>query len=231
MPRGWIVSLRKRSSRSLRFAGCFSRLIEPRVTSVTPTGLKSIFSRALAFTLSAGHSPANAVDVAAVDAAMTQASARPCQSAREFIGCLNMSWSPLFCRASNDQADYGSNIVEITKLRKCRLALEAIAQRYARDATASQHVLDVGGKRRVGVDGVLGLGSRDAKAHRQPEDSDKFLGGVSDEMRAENTVGGFINDDLRPGHGLRVGSGGKPVVHVVAMNLDREPLLVCGGLG
>src|SRR6266404_9049574 len=184
MPPGSIVSLRKRSSRSLRFAGCFSRSIEPRVTSATPTGLKSTFSRALAFILSAGHSPANAVDVAAVDAAMTQASARPCQSAREFIGCLNMSWSPLFCRASNDQADYGSNIVEITKLRKCRLALESIAQRYARDPTASQHVLDVGGKRRVGVDGVLGLGRGDAKAHRQPEDIDKFLTGVPDEMRA-----------------------------------------------
>src|SRR5439155_427561 len=40
-------------------------------------------------------------------------------------------------------------IVEITNSRKCRLALESIARRYARDqlSTASQHVLDVGGKR------------------------------------------------------------------------------------
>src|SRR5713101_4817452 len=232
MPPGSIVSLRKRSSRSLRFAGCFSRLIEPRVTSVTPTGLKSTFSRALALILSAGHSPANAVDVAAVDPAMTQASARPCQSAREFIVCLNMSWSPLFCRGLEMiWPAMRATIAETTNLRKCRLAFESIAQRYAMGLRASQHVPDVGGKRRVGADGVLDLGSGDAKAHRQPEDIDKFLAGMSDEKGAENSVGGLIDDDFRPGHGLRVGSGGKPVVDVVAVNLDREPILVCGGLG
>src|SRR5258708_39217391 len=40
-----------------------------------------------------------------------------------------------------------------------------------------------------------------------------------------------VDDDLGPGDSLRVGSGGKPALHVVAMNLDRESLLVCGGLG
>src|SRR5229473_3277816 len=98
MPPGSIVSLRKRNSRSLRCAGCFSRSIEPNVTSVTPTGLNLTSSRASAFILPAGHSPAKADDAVAADPAMTQANARPCQSAREFAVGLNMSLSPLLCR-------------------------------------------------------------------------------------------------------------------------------------
>ncbi len=48
-------------------------------------------------------------------------------------------------------------IVEISSLRKCRLAFESIAQRYAMWFRASQQVLDIGGKRGVGVDGILDL--------------------------------------------------------------------------
>ena len=39
MPPGSMVNLRKRSSRRSICAGCLPRSIEPRVTSVTPTGL------------------------------------------------------------------------------------------------------------------------------------------------------------------------------------------------
>src|SRR3954465_15103081 len=106
MPPGAIVSLRKRSSRSFRGAGCFSRSIAPRVTSLTPTGLKSTLSRALACILSAGHSPAEA-ELVKVDPATAQANARPCQSAREVTDCLNILLSPLFCRRLNDLAGDG----------------------------------------------------------------------------------------------------------------------------
>src|SRR4051812_36515633 len=140
MPPGSIVSLRNRSSRSLIFAGCFSRLIEPRVTSVTPTGLKSTLSRALAFILSAGHSPAKAFDVAAADPAMTQASATPCQSAREFAVGLNISLSPLFCLAPIIWPAMRPTIAEIGYIRKYRLALESIAQCYAIRLRVSEHV-------------------------------------------------------------------------------------------
>src|SRR5438093_1942507 len=97
-------------------------------------------------------------------------------------------------------------IVEITNSRKCRLALVSIAQRYARDrlSAASQHVLDVCGKRRVGVNVILDLGSGDAKPHRQSKDVDKLLPGMSDEMRAENSVSGLSDDNFRPGDGFRV---------------------------
>src|SRR5260221_4634854 len=95
MPPGSIVSLRKRSSRSLRCAGCFSRSIEPRVTSVTPTGLKSTISRAFGFILPAGHSPADAVEADAIELTIMPASARPCQSVRDVMVDLVMSWSPL----------------------------------------------------------------------------------------------------------------------------------------
>src|SRR5882724_3891218 len=100
MPPGSIVSLRKRSSRSLILAGCFSRLIEPRVTSVTPTALVSTISRAFGFILLAGHSPANAVEADATEPAMMPASARPCQSVRDVTLDVDMSWSPLCLRSA-----------------------------------------------------------------------------------------------------------------------------------
>ena len=39
MPPGWIMSLRKRSSRSFDCAGSLARSMAPSVVSVTPTGL------------------------------------------------------------------------------------------------------------------------------------------------------------------------------------------------
>ena len=53
----------------------------------------------------------------------------------------------------------------------------------------AEHVLDVGGKRRIGVDIFPDLARGDAKAHRQAEDIDQLLPGMPDEMRAEDAVG------------------------------------------
>src|SRR6266545_5781043 len=138
MPPGSIVSLRKRNSRSLMLAGCFSRLIAPSVTSVTPTGLVSTIGRTLGCILPAGHSPAMAVEVVATEPAIIPASARPCQIVREATLDLDMSWSPLFfvfalrfALAPNDLAGYVITIEETAHERKCRLALDSIASRYA----------------------------------------------------------------------------------------------------
>src|SRR6266446_4723676 len=122
-------------------------------------------------------------------------------------------------------------IVEIIHPRKCPLAFDSIALRYAARWAASQHVLDVGGKRRVGVDVILDLAGGDAKAHCKPEDVDELLAGMPNEMRAEDAVGCLIDDDFRPRDGLRVGPRRKPAEHVIAMNLNRKALVVCGGLG
>ena len=61
----------------------------------------------------------------------------------------------------------------------------------------SEHVLDVGGKRRIGVDIVPDLARREAKAHREAKEVDQLLAGVPDEMRAEDEVGGLIDNDFR----------------------------------
>src|SRR5882757_2825133 len=122
-------------------------------------------------------------------------------------------------------------IVEISYSRKCRLAFDSIAQCYEAPSKASQHVLDVGGKRRIGIDGVLDLTGGDAEPYRQPENIDQLFAGVSDEMRAEDAVGRLIDDDFRPRDGFRIGSRGKPVVHVIAVHLDSEAVLVGGSLG
>ncbi len=70
------------------------------------------------------------------------------------------------------------------------MAFESIAQRYVElSSRAADHVRDIGGKRRIGIDIVPDLAGGDAEAHRQPEDVDKFLAGMPDKMRADNTVG------------------------------------------
>src|SRR5271169_5403358 len=89
-------------------------------------------------------------------------------------------------------------------------------------AVASQHVFDIGGKRRVGVDSVLDLAGRDAKAHRHSENIVELLAGMTYKMCAENAVCRLIDDDLRPRDSLRIGSGGKPVGHVIGVNLGLE---------
>jgi hypothetical protein len=53
---------------------------------------------------------------------------------------------------------------------------------------ASEHVFDVGGKRRIGVDIVPKLARGDAELDRESEDVDEFLTGMADEMRAEDAV-------------------------------------------
>jgi hypothetical protein len=69
-------------------------------------------------------------------------------------------------RSPNDLAGYVVTIIEIADTRKCRLAFDSIAPRYAR-SRVPEHVSDVGGKRRIGVDTVPDLASRDAEPHRQ----------------------------------------------------------------
>src|SRR5262245_14221122 len=78
MPPGSITNLRKRNSRPAILACSLPRSIEPSVVSVTPTALKSTGWRAFGIRLSAGHSPAWAVNVK--PAAATKAAAATLRS-------------------------------------------------------------------------------------------------------------------------------------------------------
>ena len=166
---------------------------------------------------------------------MMPASARPCQSVRDVgwiwtcrdLLCLLSAFE--FALAPNDLAGYVITIREIIGGMKCRLAFESIAPRYA--PIRPEHVLDVGGKRRIGVDVVADLRGREAKAHREAEQVDQFLAGMPDEMRAEDAVGGLIDDDFRPRDGLGIGFRREPVAHVVGVNVDRKSLLPGGRFG
>src|SRR5436309_577935 len=135
-----------------------------------------------------------ALDAVASDAA----SARPSQSVRDvaiWLSIVVVSLVDVVCVGLNDEDTFS----KIAVLRKCRLALESIAPRYALVAVSgmSKHVSDVGGERRVGVDILPDLAGGDAKAHRQPKDVHEFLAGVAHEMRAENAIGRLVDDDLR----------------------------------
>ena len=66
--------------------------------------------------------------------------------------------------------------------------------------------------------------------HRKPEDVDQFLACMPDEMRAEDAVGRFVDDDLRPRHGLGIGFRREPAEHVVDVNVDGKALLPCARL-
>ena len=57
------------------------------------------------------------------------------------------------------------------------MALGSIAVRYSCSGV-SQHVLDVGRERRIGINILADLRRRDAEAHRKPEDIDRLLAGM-----------------------------------------------------
>ena len=91
--------------------------------------------------------------------------------------------------------------------------------------TVAEHVLDVGGERRIGVNIFPDLAGCDAEAHRQSENIHELLARMPDEMRAENVVGRLIDDHLRPRDGLGIGFGGEPAEHVVGVNVDGKAFL------
>ena len=70
-----------------------------------------------------------------------------------------------------------------------------------------EHVLDVGGKCRVGVDMILQLARCNAELDGEAKDVDQFLSVVADKMRADDAVGRAINDDLGPRDSFGVGLG------------------------
>ena len=55
--------------------------------------------------------------------------------------------------------------------------------------THGKHVLDIGGKRRIGVDVLLELVRGDAELDREPEYVDQLLTLMPDKVRAENAIG------------------------------------------
>ena len=83
-----------------------------------------------------------------------------------------------------------------------------------------KHVLDIGGKRGIGVNVILELLRSNAELDGEAEDIDEFLAFMPNKMRAKYAVVGSIHDDFRPCDGLGVGPRGKPAEHVVDMNLD-----------
>jgi hypothetical protein len=100
-------------------------------------------------------------------------------------------------------------IVENPCAVKCLIALGWIAWRYAA-SHVSEHVLDVGRKRWIGVDVVLELMRGDAELDRKSEGVDQLLAFMTDKMRAEDAIGRFVDDDLGPGRRLGMGFGRKP---------------------
>src|SRR5262249_57506307 len=75
---GWMVSLGKRSWRSLMFAGSFSRSMAASTVSVTPLPAWLAGARTSALNLPAGHSPAADADtLASVAPAVIAASTTP----------------------------------------------------------------------------------------------------------------------------------------------------------
>jgi hypothetical protein len=70
-----------------------------------------------------------------------------------------------------------------------------------------EHVLDVGGKCRIGVDVIFQLARCNAELDGEAEDIDQFLSVVAHKMRADDAVGRAINDDLGPRDGFGVGLG------------------------
>src|SRR3954452_19224533 len=127
---------------------------------------------------------------------MMLTSERPWQSVRDLTLNMDMSWSPLCLRSAlalNGLAGYVITIIETARQLKCRLALDSIAPRYVCLAVP-EHVLDVGRKRRIRIDVVADLGGGQAEAHRKAEEVNQLLAGVPDEMRAENAVGGLVDN-------------------------------------
>ena len=70
-------------------------------------------------------------------------------------------------------------------------------------------MLDIGGKGRKRVDCVADLAGGDSEPHGKGEDVDQFFSGMAHDMRAEDAIGGFIDNHLGPGGGLVVGSGSR----------------------
>src|SRR4051794_25648962 len=104
--------------------------------------------------------------------------------------------------------------MEDSRERKCLLALVSIATGYAA-SRMPEHMLDVGGKCRIGVDLLPELARSNAELDREPEDVDELLALMPDEMSAENPAGRLVDDDLRPCRRLGVSLGGEPAEHVV----------------
>src|SRR5260221_11959100 len=101
-----------------------------------------------------------------------------------------------------DRSGLDDTIVEISCVRKCLSALVLIAPRYA---ASREHVLDVGGEGRIGVDLLLQLARGDAELDGEAKDVDQLLALMADEMRAEDKVRCAIDDDLRPRRGFGIG--------------------------
>src|SRR5262249_1678403 len=91
MPPGSIVSLRKRSWRSLMLAGSFSRSMAASTVSVTPLPAWATGGRTSAWFLPRGHSPAALADKpASVVPAIIPAKTRPRPNSRPLAMRLNM---------------------------------------------------------------------------------------------------------------------------------------------
>ena len=75
-------------------------------------------------------------------------------------------------------------MVDIAHSRKCRLALKSIANCYpAPSSCMGEHVLDIGGKCRIGVDVIFQLVRCNAELDGEAEDIDRFLSVAADKMR------------------------------------------------
>src|SRR5215510_10510116 len=131
IPPGSMVSLRKRSWRSLIFAGSFSRSMAASTVSVTPLAACDTGSRALVLTWSAGHWPATADDRPMASEPMTTPArmvVRP--MARPLMMRSNMIVSPLLSGSARLLAAPVQRIGRRALQWKCQVALESIAGCY-----------------------------------------------------------------------------------------------------
>src|SRR5215831_19354695 len=104
-----MTSLRTRCKRPSALIGSLARSIEASTVSVTPFAGVLTGSRTLALTLSAGHSPARAADIAAAEPINSAASAKARPAWRVGIRA-NISMAPLLhdgrCNRLRDGKDH-----------------------------------------------------------------------------------------------------------------------------
>src|SRR6516165_8165998 len=99
-----MTSLRTRCKRPSALIGSLARSIEANTVSVTPFAGVLTGSRTLALTLSAGHSPARAADIAAAEPINRTASATARPAWRVGVRA-NISMAPLLRDGGNHRPD------------------------------------------------------------------------------------------------------------------------------